>query len=483
MPILPFQPDVLKYKVQRVVVGERKQIDAEACLILNARLVGVDGDVTAIVYEDSDPTYDPADPDSDATENPLMALACKQGTSDSQNPLAPPTRADYGIFVKAEGTADKTALLELTYVHREDYERSFEPVKIEMVEVSTPALDLISGLPGTGIWTEDNEGGDGDGGGGGDSTHVYIDRGGTATPIGEDPDKDPWWPNPYPDGGHVYWEPTEIIIIEGQADVFRVRLEEGYTPLNDIVLSVTSGNTGDLTVSPSTLTFTPANFLTKQDITITAVNDSDTEGTESVEVSLAITTGDNDHYTEENMGTAKLLARILDTDSDTARVVVNLPFLPIVEGATDPIVASVSLAAAPTANVVVTVGNITGDGRWETRVTGSESAYAVTQDLTFTSGNWLTAQDVDVRATTNTTAEEINPLASSFTFQVTTTTDADYLVLASNGSLPSIPVLVYDNDAPNFATGLFIFQTEDNDYLGEVQSLITEGGNSFLRNE
>lgn len=482
MPILPFQPDVLKYKVQRIVVGERKQIDSAACLILNARLVGVDGDVTVIVYEDSDPTYDPADPLSDLTENPLMALACKQGTSDSQNPLAPPTRADYGIFVKAEGSDGKTALLELSYVHREDYEQSFEPIKIEMVESFTPALDVIYGLPGTGIWTEDNEGeggGDDDGGG---NTHVHVDRSGSATPIGQDPDKDPWWPDPYPDGGHVYWEPREIIIIEGQADVFKVRLEEGYTPLNDIVLSVTSGNTDDLTVSPSTLTFTPANFLTKQDITITAVNDSDTESTESVEVSLAITTGDNAHYTEESVGTVKLMARILDTDSDTARVVVNLPYFPIVEGATNPIVASVSLATAPTADVVVTVGNITGDGRWETALGGEES-FAATKDLTFTSSNWLTAQDVDVRATTNTTIEEINPLVSSFTYQVKSTTDADYLELASNGMIPSVPVLVYDNDAPNFATGLFILQTEDNDYLNEVQSLITEGGNAFLRNE
>lgn len=485
MPILPFQPDVLKYKVQRIVVGERKQIDSEACLILNARLVGVDGDVTAIVYEDSEPNYDPADPDSIGTENALLALACKQGTSDAQNPLAPPTRADYGIFVKAEGTADKTALLELTYVHRVDYVQSFEPIKIEMVQTTEPALGDIINLPGTGVWDDE---GLGDGGDDDDSIEVggeTRDASDLVTPIGQDPDDDtPWWPTPVPDGGHVYWEPTEIIIIEGQGGSFKVKLKEGYTPTKNVVLSVTSGNTADLTVSPSTLTFTPANFLTAQVITATAVDDSDTEGTEAVEITLALTEGDGGYYSEEGgMDSSKLIVRILDTDDDSARVVLREPFLPLVEGATSPLVAGVSLAAAPTADVVVTVGNLTGDGRWETRVTGSGSAYAATKTLTFTSSNWLTIQEIDVRATANTTVEEVNPLSSSLTYQVTSTTDADYLVLASNGNLPSTRVLVYDNDASNFATGLYVFKTEDTDVFGNILSLITEGGTAFLRNE
>ena len=68
MPILPFQPDVLKHNVTRITVGQRIQIDAEACLILNARLAGVDGNVTATIYTDDDPNYVSDNPDTADSE-------------------------------------------------------------------------------------------------------------------------------------------------------------------------------------------------------------------------------------------------------------------------------------------------------------------------------------------------------------------------------------------------------------------------------
>ena len=480
MPILPFQPDVLKHSVTRIQVGHRVQVANDACLILNARLAGVDGNVTATIYTDDDPNFTSDDPTSAESESDLIALAATTGTSDSQNPLAPPTRADFGIFVKAEGATDKVALLELTYVHRCDYEQTFEPIKVETVE-GGPALGYIAPAPGTNIWSEDDdEDDDGSGGGGNvggainaDASMIGVDDGGGGlTPPGPSP------PPGIITGGHVYYEPDDIIIIEGQTDVVKVRLDPRYTPLQDVVISVTSSATGDLTVSPSTLTFTPANFKTLQNVTLTAVNDADTESTEAVQVTLAVSAGDGGPYLDETTTPPRvMIVRVVDTDSGTPGVVITPADIAILEDAPAQTL-SISLTKQPSADVTVQVGDSYGEGRWETGVGGS---YAATKDLTFTNANWLTAQDVTIRTTTNTDTELINPDVSSFTTSVTASTDANYSVLIGHENF--VPVLVYDNDVANFATGQFVFVTEQTNYEGSSQPISTESGSALLRNE
>tara|TARA_R100000458_G_scaffold17792_1_gene15445 strand:+ start:361 stop:1797 length:1437 start_codon:yes stop_codon:yes gene_type:complete len=478
MPILPFQPDVLKHVVQRVTVGHRYQIDSEACIILNARLAGVDGDVTVTVYTDKDANYVSDNPSTADSEQGLIALSAKSGTSDSQNPMAPPTHADYGLFCKAEGTADKEALLELTYVHRCDYERSFEPIKIETVEGQYKALDTILGLPNVPTWEEGTD----DGGGGGDPPNTGPqDASGLIVPIGEDPDDDPYMPYPklpLPNGGgYIWYHPPELWVIEGQSDGFKVKLgPDNKPPLKDVVVSVTSSATGDLTVSPSTLTFTPSNFTTSQTVTITGVNDSDTESTENVVVTLAIQSGDDNTYTTD-VPEGKFMARVVDTDTGYAAININRTSLHVPEGATEQIV-KVSLTKQPSSNVTVDVGNLAEDGRWETGVGGS---YASTKTLTFTNANWLTAQDVTVRATTNTDIETVDPLLSAFSYKVTASSDSSYAAIIERET--HIPVIVYDNDATNFATGIFVIQAEQLNDSGESQLLTTESGNALIRNE
>mgnify|MGYP003664661737 CR=1 FL=1 len=479
MPILPFQPDVLKHNVTRITVGQRIQIDAEACLILNARLAGVDGNVTATIYTDDDPNFVSDNPDTADSEKDLIALAATTGASDSQNPLAPPTRADFGIFVKAEGTTDKVALLELTYVHRVDYEQTFEPIKVETVE-GGPALAYIADAPGTSLWSAGTDSDDG-GGGGDTGGRVIRSADGLLSPIGSDPGGSA--PSPTPPtgiitGGHIYFEPDEIIIIEGQTDTFKVRLDPAHTPLKDVVISVTSSATGDLTVSPSTLTFTPSNFTTLQNVTLTAVDDASTESTEAVQVTLAVSGGDGGPYSDDTTTLPRdITVRVVDTDSNIAGVNIDQSSIAIVEGAAAQTL-NISLTRQPSANVTVQVGDTYGEGRWET---GVSSSYAATKDLTFTNANWLTAQDITIRATTNTDVELINPFSSPFTATVTASTDANYSAII--GRDKRIPIVVYDNDATNFGVGMFILQAEHGDYEGNPQSITTESGSALIRNE
>ena len=52
----------------------------------------------------------------------------------------------------------------------------------------------------------------------------------------------------------------------GSTDTFTVVLD--VQPASDVVISVSSGDTGEVTVSPATLTFTSTNWDTAQTVTI-----------------------------------------------------------------------------------------------------------------------------------------------------------------------------------------------------------------------
>ena len=56
----------------------------------------------------------------------------------------------------------------------------------------------------------------------------------------------------------------------------------------EVVLSVTSADTGEATVSPSTLTFTDNNWDSAQTVTVTGVNDSLADGSQTTAVTIAV---------------------------------------------------------------------------------------------------------------------------------------------------------------------------------------------------
>jgi hypothetical protein len=79
---------------------------------------------------------------------------------------------------------------------------------------------------------------------------------------------------------------------ETGTDSFTVVLTRA--PTSNVVINVASSNTADLTVSPSTLTFTPANWNTRQTVTVTAVADQIVEPRELVNVTLSVNSGSSD---------------------------------------------------------------------------------------------------------------------------------------------------------------------------------------------
>ncbi len=83
----------------------------------------------------------------------------------------------------------------------------------------------------------------------------------------------------------------------GASDTFSVRLNLPPASGMEVVLDVISGDTGEVSVSASSLTFTDSDWATPQTVTVTGVNDTSADGdilvTVAVDVDPALTTDDS----------------------------------------------------------------------------------------------------------------------------------------------------------------------------------------------
>ena len=102
-----------------------------------------------------------------------------------------------------------------------------------------------------------------------DQSHDYVGRlQATTTPAG------------------VTLSKTSASVTEaGGTDSFTVVLDA--QPASNVVVSVGSADTGEVTVSPAQLTFTNSNWDTAQTVTVTGVNDSLTDGNQTTAVTVS----------------------------------------------------------------------------------------------------------------------------------------------------------------------------------------------------
>jgi len=170
--------------------------------------------------------------------------------------------------------------------------------------------------------------------------------------------------------------PTSVSVPEGGMVTYAVRLSAAPSG-NVTVTSTRASGDSDITVSAGgTLTFTPQNFATNQNVTLVAAEDTDTtNGTAAITVSA---TG----------GIASGSVAATEADNDTAQsIVVSPTAVSVPEGGTATF--GVRLSAAPSANVTVTCAVAT---------TGDTDITVSNGTKTFTTANWNTAQNVTVAA-------------------------------------------------------------------------------------
>ncbi|MBT95647.1 MAG: hypothetical protein CL431_06755, partial [Acidimicrobiaceae bacterium] len=126
-------------------------------------------------------------------------------------------------------------------------------------------------------------------------------------------------------------------------------------PISDVVISVTSLDTGEVTVSPATLTFTSGNWDSSQTVTVTGVDDSLIDGSQTTTVTMAVVDeSSNDSFDS----LADQTVSVSTADDDTAGFTVTQTdgSSSVTEGGSTDLF-TVVLDAQPTSDVVITVAS------------------------------------------------------------------------------------------------------------------------------
>ena len=165
----------------------------------------------------------------------------------------------------------------------------------------------------------------------------------------------------------------------GSTDIFTVVLDA--EPTSDVVLTITSDDTGEATV-PASVTFTAADWDTPQTVTVTGVDDSIIDGTITSTITVAVDDANsNDSF--DALADQTVSVDTLDDDVAGFTIEETDGSTEVDEsGSTD--IFTVVLDAEPTSDVVLT---ITSDDTGEATVPAS---------VTFTAADWDTPQTVTV---------------------------------------------------------------------------------------
>ena len=227
----------------------------------------------------------------------------------------------------------------------------------------------------------------------------------------------------------------------GTTDTFTVVLDA--EPDSNVVILVSSGDTGEATVDVSSLTFTPATWNAAQPVTVTGVDDSLVDGSQNTAITLSVDdTNSDDNF--DPLANQTVSATTTDDDAAGFSVVESSGSTSVSEtGTTDTF--TVVLDAEPDSNVVILVSS--GD-------TGE--ATVDVSSLTFTPATWNAAQPVTVTGVDdslvdgnqNTTItlsidnassdDNFDPLANQTVNTTTTDDDAAGFSVAESGGSTSV---------------------------------------------
>ena len=152
------------------------------------------------------------------------------------------------------------------------------------------------------------------------------------------------------DAGKIIATPSDVLVTEGGTATFKVSL--GHAPSENVTVTVKGHGGTDLAgipPYPPSLTFTPDNYNTPKDITITADEDLDITN----DTATLTLTGSDAEYDGLTTNVAVTIE-----DNDAGMIIANPSAVRITEGKTGTF--DVTLGAAPSANVTVAVSGHEG---------------------------------------------------------------------------------------------------------------------------
>jgi hypothetical protein len=127
------------------------------------------------------------------------------------------------------------------------------------------------------------------------------------------------------DGGgntNIRFGEPGFVITPMSADVFENGTTATFTvalrgkPKNSVSIPLSSADTGEVTVSPSSLTFTTGNYATPQTVTMTGVADSTNDGAVDVAIVLGAATSSDTLYSGRDPRDRSVRVRDVDTAAD-----------------------------------------------------------------------------------------------------------------------------------------------------------------------
>ena len=191
--------------------------------------------------------------------------------------------------------------------------------------------------------------------------------------------------------------PPNLPVPEGKVDSYTVELDS--QPTGTVTVRI-GGASGDVSVSPSRLTFTTSNWDTPQKIEVTAAEDADADKDAAVTLTHSASGGGYDNVT------GGMVTVTIDENTRQVRGVTVTPkSLTVMEGGPSRSY-TVVLTAEPTARVQITI-EVTG---------GEESLVVMPTTLTFTQNTWSVPRTVTVQA-----KEDANAAAPTATLMHTAT--------------------------------------------------------------
>ena len=187
---------------------------------------------------------------------------------------------------------------------------------------------------------------------------------------------------------------SSLTLTEGGSDgTYTVVL--GGQPTGNVVVTVTSTDANVATVDTevatglqNTLTFTPTNWNTARTVTVSPQDDDDAvDGTATINHAVSPGYGATASSVSVTVEDDETAAIVIDADPSTATVVDSGP-IALVEGATSTTPYAVKLSALPTGTVTVTVTSTDTAAA----TVDTDPATGLQDTLSFTTGNWDTAQ-------------------------------------------------------------------------------------------
>ena len=198
----------------------------------------------------------------------------------------------------------------------------------------------------------------------------------------------------------------------GGTATFNVVLNTAST--SPVTIPISSGNTAEGTISPSSLTFTAANWNVPQVVTVTGVDDFIQDGNISYTIHLGPCSSSNSNY----QGLVPSSVTVTNNDNDTAGYIItpSAATLMVSDGGQLTSSISISLTSQPTAPVVIPISSSLP----------GEVSFSSTS-VTFTASNWNIAQIVTLSGVMDNSTD--GNQSFTVTLSLPTTTDSVYAAL------------------------------------------------------